>query len=63
MDESWWVLVIANLHIQEAEALKDRLRLAKDEEERKVIFRELDIAETKRQLADQRYVRQRSLMW
>ena len=56
-------VVIVNLHIQEAEALKDRLCLAKDEEERKVISRELDIAESKRQLADSRWVRQRNLMW
>ena len=56
-------VVIANLHIQEAEALKYRLHLAKDEEERKVISRELDIAGTKRQLENSRFVRLRNLMW
>ena len=56
-------VVIANHHMQEAEALRKNQRLAKDEEEGKVISRELDIAKTKRQLAYSRYVRQRNLMW
>ena len=51
-------VVIANPHMQEAEALQDRLHLAKDEEERKVISRELDIAKTNSQLANSRWVRQ-----
>ena len=52
-------VVLANPHMQEAEALRDKVRLAKDEEERKVIFRELDMTETKRQLAESRVVRQK----
>ena len=52
-------MVLANPHMQEAEALRDKVRLAKDEEERKVIFRELDMTETKRQLAESRVVRQK----
>ena len=56
-------VVIVNLHMQEADALRKKQRFAKDEEERKVISRELDIAETKRQLAISRWVRQRNLMW
>ena len=56
-------VVIANPHMQEAEALRKNQRLAKDEEERKAISRELDIARTKCQLANSRYVRHRNLMW
>ena len=56
-------VVIANPHMQEAEALEERLHLAKDEEGRKVISRELDIAVAKRLLANSRWVRQRNLMW
>ena len=51
------VIVNLHIHVQEAEALEDRLCLAKDEEERKVISRELDIARTKNQLTYSRYVR------
>ena len=56
-------VVITNPHIQEVEALRNKQSFAKDEEERKVISRELDIAKTKSQLANLRYVRQRNLMW
>ena len=56
-------VVLANPHIQKVEKLKQKLDEAGDEEERKVISRELEITETKRQLAESRYVRQRNLMW
>ena len=56
-------VVIANPHMQEAAALRKQQHLAKDEEERKVISRELDIAKTKSHLANSRRVRQRNLMW
>ena len=56
-------VVTANPHMQEAEALRKKQHFMKDEEERKVISRELDVTETKRQLANLRFVRLRNLMW
>ena len=55
-------VVTANPHMQEMGKLRGKLREAKDEEERKVISRELEITDTKRQLALSRHVRQRNLM-
>ena len=43
--------------IQEVDTLKEKLKAAKDEEEKEVITLELDITETRRQLADSRRVR------
>ena len=56
-------VVIVNPDIQEVEGLRNKQRFVKDEEERKVISKELDIAKTKSQLANSRWVRQRNLMW
>lgn len=56
-------VVLANPHIQEEIELRDKLSEATNEEERKVISWELEITETKKQLADSRQVRQRNLMW
>ena len=55
-------MVLANPHMQEVAKLREKLSKAKDEEERKVISREMEITETKSQLADSRYVRQKNLM-
>ena len=55
-------VVLANPHMQEVAKLQEKLSKAKDEEERKVISRETEITETKRQLANSRRVRQRNLM-
>ena len=55
-------VVLANPHMQEVAKLQEKLSKAKDEEERKVISREIEITETKSQLAESRYVRQRNLM-
>jgi hypothetical protein len=49
--------------MQEADELEGKLSRASDEEERKVISRELEITETKKVLADSRQVLQRNLMW
>ena len=56
-------VVTANPHMQEEGKLRDKLREAKDEEERKVIFRELEITEAKGELVYSRKVIQRNLMW
>ena len=56
-------VVTANPHMQENVKLQEKLSEAKDEEERKVITRELEITEAMKQLADSRMVRQRNLMW
>ena len=56
-------VVTANPHMQENVKFQDKLREAKDEEERMVISRELEITEAKGQLAYSRVVRQRNLMW
>ena len=56
-------VVTANPHIQEVDEVQAKLRRAKDDEEMKVISRELEITKAKRQLADLRVVRQRNLMW
>ena len=53
-------VVIANPHIQEAQELERKLDITKDEEERMVMSRELDIAQTKSQLASSRSVSQRN---
>ena len=55
-------VVLANPHMQEVAKLQEKLSKAKDEEERKVISQEMEITETKRQLANSREVRQRNLM-
>ena len=55
-------VVLANPHMQEVPKLREKLSKAKVEEERKVISREMEITETKIQLADLRFVRQRNLM-
>ena len=55
-------VVLANPHMQEVAKLQEKLSKTKDEEERKVISREMEITETKRQLAFSRKVRQRNLM-
>ena len=55
-------VVLANPHMQEVAKLQEKLSKAKDEEERKVISREIEITEAKRQLANSRAVRQRNLM-
>ena len=52
-------VVLANPHMQEVEKLQEKLSKAKDEEERKVISREMEITETNRQLATSRRVRQK----
>ena len=56
-------MVLANPHMQEVNKLQGKLSGAKDEEEWKVISQELEIAETKKELALSRQVRQRNLMW
>ena len=56
-------VVLANPHMQEARELTGKLRQASNEEERKVLSRELQITQTKRDLADSRWVRRRNLMW
>ena len=56
-------VVLANPHIQEEYKLRDKLRRTDNEEEREVISRELEITETKKELAFSRQVRQRNLMW
>ena len=55
-------VVLANPHMQEVAKLQEKLSKAKDEEERKVISREMEITNTKSQLANSRAVRQRNLM-
>ena len=56
-------VVTANPHMQEKGKFQGKLSEAKNEEERKVISRELEITETERELAAFRCVRQRNLMW
>ena len=55
-------VVLANPHIQEIGNLEEKLSKVKDEEEGKVISREIEITETKKDLADSRAVRQRNLI-
>ena len=52
-------VVLASPHMQEVHELEGKLRRASNEEERRVLSRELEIAQTKRYLADLRRVRQR----
>ena len=56
-------VVLANPHMQEADELLVKLIQASNEEERRVISRELEITQTKRGLAASRAVSQRNLMW
>ena len=56
-------VVLANPHMQEARELQRKLSRASNEDERRVLSQELEIAETKRDLANSRKVRQRNLMW
>ena len=53
-------VVIADPHMQKAQKLKRKLDITKDEEERMVISRELDIARIESQLADSKSVSQRN---
>ena len=53
-------VALANPHMQEARELQGKLSQASNEEERRVLSRELEITETKRDLADSRCVRQRN---
>ena len=53
-------VVLANPHMQEARELQGILRRASNKEERRVLSRELEIAETKKGLAYSRAVRQRN---
>ena len=50
-------VVLANPHMQEARELQGKLTRASNEEERRVLSRELEITQTKRDLADSNYVR------
>ena len=56
-------VVLANPHMQEAGELEGKLSRASNEEERRVLSQELEITQTKRNLAGSRAVRQRNLMW
>ena len=53
-------VVLANPHMQEAGELQGKLSRASNEEERRVLSRELEITQIKRDLADSRAVRQRN---
>ena len=55
-------VVLVNPHMQEVCELEGKLSRASNEEERRVLSQELKIAETKRDLANSRYVRQKKLM-
>ena len=56
-------VVLANPHMQEAGELEYKLSRASNEEERRVLSQKLEITQTKKDLADSRYVRQKNLMW
>ena len=56
-------VVLANPHMQEADELRGKLSRASNEEERRVLSRELEITETKINLAHSRAVRQKNMMW
>ena len=56
-------VVTTNPYMQEIRKFQDKLSEAKDEEERKVISRELEITKIKKGLANSRLVRQRNLLW
>ena len=51
-------VVLSNPHMQEARELQGKLSRASNEEERRVLSRELEITQTKRDLAYSRQVRQ-----
>ena len=51
-------VVLANPHMQESEELRGKLSRASSEGERRVLSRELEITQTKRDLAESRVVRQ-----
>ena len=53
-------VVLANPHMQERRELHGKLSRASNEEERRVLSRELEITQTKRDLAASRAVRQRN---
>ena len=53
-------VVLANPHMQEVDELQRKLRRASNEEERRVLSRELEITKAKRGLAASRAVRQRN---
>ena len=55
-------VVLANPHMQEARELWGKLSRASNEEERRVLSREMEITQTKRDLATSRQVRQKKLM-
>ena len=50
-------VVLANPHMQEVDELQGKLSRASNEEERRVLSRELEITQTKRDLANSRMVR------
>ena len=50
-------VVLANPHMQEAGELEGKLSRASNEEERRVLSRKLEINQTKKDLAESRYVR------
>ena len=56
-------VVLANPHMQEGRELQGRLNQASNEEERRVLSRELEITKIMRDLANSRRVRQKNLMW
>ena len=53
-------VVLANPHMQEAGKLEGKLSRASNEEERRVLSQELEITQTKRDLAYSRRVKQRN---
>ena len=53
-------MVLANPHMQEEDELEGKLSQASNEEERRVISRELEITMTKKDLANSRGVKQRN---
>ena len=61
MSESGWVWFLQIL-MQEARELEGKLSRASNEEQREVISRELEIAKTKRGLANSRLVRQQKMI-
>ena len=56
-------VVLANPHMQEARELQSKLSRTSNEEERRVLSREVEITKTKRDMAYSRQVRQTYLMW
>ena len=56
-------VVLANPHMQEVGKLQGELSRASNEEERRALSQELEITQTKRDLAISRRVRQKNMMW